>query len=185
MRILIAMFLLYSCGDKGAASPTIAAESSLKLVHSPATQYPSVDYDEVALYSVHARHYKEKKLRPLKEEDHKKLEGIVGFAILDSTGSPVYKNVEKRTLTQTEKQELRSIFYLPENNGKLTENRCIAYYRDAFVFYHNKKQVAQAQVCFECRQVQFSADTANLAERFASDGDWTMLQRFISRIKNY
>jgi hypothetical protein len=60
---------------------------------------------------------------------------------------------------------------------------CIAFYRDAFVFYRDKKQVAQAQICFDCKQTYFSLDTTHLADRFSTDGDWDRLQNFISKVK--
>jgi hypothetical protein len=183
MRCLLGLILLTSsCGSKPAAVPAVTHQPTLELVHSPAVYYPSVDYDEVALYSVNAKHYKDERLVPLKKE---KQNGgaTLGFAILDSLGSPAFQNIDRIALSPIAMKELQSILHLPENKGEISKNECIASFRDAFVFYRNKKQVAQVQICFDCYEVYFSLDTTNLADRFNTDGDWDRLQAFISKFK--
>jgi hypothetical protein len=170
-----------SCGSKQEVAPTLPDQPAEALLHSPAVDYPSVDYDEVALYNVDARHYKDEDLVPLNGKQN--TEQTLGFAILDSLGNPDFKNIDRTELSPAEVKELQSIFHIPENKGEMEKVMCIAYFRDAFVFYRKKKQVAQAQICFDCKQVYFSLDTTNLAERFTTDGDWDSLQKFIARTK--
>ena len=182
MRSLLGIILLVSsCGDNPDPVPAETAHLGLELSHSPAVQYPSVDYDEVALYSVNADHYTEEALLPLNAMQY--AEETVGFAILDSLGNPAFQNIGRTMLSPVEVKELQSIFQLPENKGEITETMCIAFYRDAFVFYKNKRQVAQAQICFDCNQVYFLSDTTNLADRFNTEGDWNRLQRFVFKVK--
>ena len=182
MRCLLGIILLVSsCGSKQPVVPTANVQPVEKLLHSPAVDYPSVDYDEVALYSVDAAHYKDEDLVPL--DGNQNTEETVGFAILDSLGNPAFKNIGRTALSPVEMKELQSIFHIPENKGEIEKMMCIASYRDAFVFYKNKKQVAQAQICFDCKQAYFSLDTTNLADRFTTDGDWNRLQKFISKVK--
>ena len=182
VRCLLGIILLVSsCGSKQAALPVSKAQPTEKSLHSPAVDYPSVEYDEVALYSVDATHYKDEYLVPLDGNQTK--EETLGFAILDSLGNPAFKNIDRTTLSPVEMKEMQSIFHIPENKGEIEKMMCIASFRDAFVFYRNKKQVAQAQICFGCKQVYFSLDTTNLADRFATDGDWDSLQNFISKVK--
>jgi hypothetical protein len=173
--------LVTSCESQTASVPTLKVEPTDKLLHSPAVDYPSVDYDEVALYSVDEAHYKDEELLLL--DGNKNKEKTLGFAILDSLGNPAFKNINRTALSTGDIQELRSLFHIPENNGEIERIMCIASYRDAFVFYNNKKQVAQAQICFDCNQIYFSLDTTNLADRFATDGDWAGVQQFISKVK--
>ncbi|MGV3657951.1 MAG: hypothetical protein ACO1NX_08350 [Chitinophagaceae bacterium] len=182
MRLLLGIIiLLSSCENKQVVFPPSEEESIEEPLHSPAVNYPSVDYDEVALYSVSAKHYKDKALNPLNGKKNE--ESTVGFAILDSLGNPVFQNIDRIILSPLERSELQSIFHLPENKGEISKNMCIAFFRDAFVFYKDKNQVAQAQICFDCNQVYFSMDTAYLSERFNTDGDWNRLQKFVSGVK--
>ena len=182
MRCLLGIILLVSaCGSKQAVAPVGKDKTTDELLLSPAVDYPSVDYDEVALYSVDAKHYKDEDLAPLNGKHIR--EKTVGFAILDSLGNPSFKNIDRTALSPVEMKELQSIFHIPENKGEIEKMMCIASYRDAFVFYKNKKQVAQAQICFDCKQVYFSLDTTNLADRFTTDGDWARLRKFISKVK--
>ena len=183
MLRFLSLILLFSCGSKPSAVPTTEHADTLTLVRSPAVQYPLTDYNEVAFYSVDAKHYKDSKLTPLRKEDQERLGNMIGFAILDSSGNPLYKNIERKELSNGEVKELQSIFTLPENDGHLMENNCMASFRDAFVFYHKRTPVAQVQICFECSLVEFSSDTASLAERFSTDGDWKKLHAFVSRLK--
>lgn len=182
MRCLFGIVLFVSsCGSNPTVVPNSNDEPTEKLLHSPAVVYPSVDYDEVALFSVGAAHYKDEDLEPLGGKQKK--EETVGFAILDSLGNPSFKNINKTILSAVEMKELQSIFHIPENKGEIERMMCIPSFRDAFVFYKNKKQVAQAQICFDCKQAYFSLDTTNLADRFTTDGDWDRLQRFIANVK--
>lgn len=183
MRYLLGIILLVSsCGSRQTIVPTLKVQPTEKLLHSPAVDYPSVDYDEVALYSVDAAHYKDENLEPL--DGKKNTEETVGFVILDPLGNPAFKNIGRTALSTVEMKELQSIFHIPENKGEIEKMMCIASFRDAFVFYRNKKQVAQAQICLECRLVYFSLDTTNLSDRFTTDGDWDRLQKFISKVKD-
>ena len=145
MRCLLGIILLVSaCGSKQAVAPAVTHETTSELLQSP-----SVDYDEVALYKVDAEHYKDESLVPLNGKQN--AGETVGFAILDSLGNPAYQNIDRTMLSPIEIKELQSIFHIPENKGEIEKMMCIAFYRDAFVFYKNKKQVAQAQICFDCK----------------------------------
>jgi hypothetical protein len=119
---------------------------------------------------------------PLKKEDQSN-EITVGFAILDSLGNPAFQNIDRIPLSPLAIKEVRSIFHIPENKGETEKMSCIAYFRDALVFYRNKKPVAQAQICFKCHQVYFPADTTSLEDRFTTDGDWDRLQKLINSVK--
>jgi hypothetical protein len=151
-------------------------------VHAPPASFPFVEYDAVAMYTVNAKHYKDSKLPPIKNgalEDPQS----VGFAILDSIGNPAYQYIDRIELSAVEKKELQSIFQLPENKGEIEKMMCVPYYRDAFVFYRDKKQVAQVQICFQCRQMYVSTDTSDLANRFTTDGDWDKLMAMVTKVK--
>lgn len=183
MRYLLGIILFVSsCGNKPVEAPALTKSTTLKLKHSPAVDYPSVHYDEVALYTVNSKYYKDEHLVPLMHENQNE-EKTIGFAILDSSGNPAFHNIDRILLSLIEIQELRSIFHIPENHGELKDKKCIAFFRDAFVFYKDKKQVAQAQICFDCDMIYFLNDTSNLEERFTTDGDWNRLQKFISKVK--
>lgn len=185
MRFLLALIiLLYSCGNNQPIARDMTNEPALKLLHSPAVDYPSVRYDEVALYTVDARHYRDEHLVPARKMKQSDDIGV-GFAILDSLGNPAFQNIDRTLLAPAEMIQLRSIFHIPENLGQTQKIMCIPSFRDAFVFYRNKKQVAQTQICFECRQVYFPKDTSNLEERFTTDGNWDELQILITKIKGH
>jgi hypothetical protein len=152
------------------------------LLKSPSVQFPGLSYDSVALYYVNAKYYE--------VEDFETLGKMVmnaqytdGLAIIDSFGLPSNNNFNRQTLSGKEQIELQRIFYLPPNNGKIKKSNCIPFYRDAFVFYKNHHQVAQAQVSLHCNQAYFTPDTSDLADRFASDGDWVKLKELIDKIK--
>jgi hypothetical protein len=182
MRYVLGIIILVSsCQSRQAIIPTSKIQPTEELLYSPAVKYPSVDYEEVALYNVDAVHYKDESLVPL--DGNQNTKETAGFAILDSLGNPAYKNIDRTMLLPGEMKELQSILHIPENKGEVEKMMCIPSFRDAFVFYKNKKQVAQAQICFECYQVYFSLDTTNLADRFTTDGDWDRLQNFISKVK--
>ena len=176
------LLILVSCGSNPTTQPAAELQTTLGLVYLPPIDFPSVEYDSVALFTVNAMHYQDEKLPPVKKAEQKELP-VIGFSILDSLGNPAFQYVDRVLLTAAEKNEIRSVFHLPENQGEIEEARCIAFYRDAFVYYNNEKQVAQAQICFQCRQVYFSSDTGNLADRFTTDGDWDKLQAFVSKLK--
>ena len=185
MYRLFSLFILaVSCKSKqnGVLTTKEQHAGELHLVHSPAVDYPSVDYDEVVFYSVNENRYRDQDLVPIDKK--RSVEETIGFAILDSLGNPAYQDIDSIRLSSGEVKALQSIFHLPENKGEITKMECIAYFRDAFKFRQHGKQVAQAQICLECNQVYFSNDTTGLAERFTTDGDWYHLQKLIAKLKN-
>lgn len=156
--------------------------ADLELASWPPTNMVAVEYDEVTMFSVDKQHYAKKSLPRLRKGERKQ-EVSLGFAILDSLGQPAYQHIRSWKLQKSEMEELRSIFYLPQNNGMIEGRLCIGYFRDAFVFYRQQQKVAQVQVCFECQQIDIPNDTSNLADRFTTDGDWKRLQHFVNSMK--
>jgi hypothetical protein len=151
-------------------------------IQSPSAQFPALSYDSVALYSVNKKYYDVKDLRTL-EEEVMNAHYTDGLAIIDSVGLPSSNNYIRKILSGTEQMELHKIFNIPPNNGLISKSNCIPFYRDAFVFYKKHRQVAQAQICLQCNQAYFTPDTSDLADRFATDGDWTRLKDLIHNIK--
>ncbi len=182
-RLFALLILAISCDSKQDVVLKTKDQhvGELRLVHSPAVDYPSLDYDEVVFYSVNEKRYRDHALVPM--DGKLNAEETIGFAILDSLGNPAYRDIDSVRLSSGEVKALQSIFHLPESKGEITKMECIAYFRDAFTFRKDSKHVAQAQICFECNQVYFSNDTTDLAERFTTDGDWHRLQEFIAKLK--
>jgi hypothetical protein len=183
MRLFIVLIcLICSCKNERSKTEVKIVPSEVQLVRSPSTQFPTISYDSVTLFSVNPKYYKSQDIAML-EQQVMTAPYTDGLAIIDSTGKPSSRYYSNYNLSDQEQTELREVFHLPPNNGEIEKMMCIPFYRDVFVFYRSEKQIAQAQICLQCRQVYLTPDTSYLAERFTTDADWNKIQNLIKRVK--
>lgn len=182
MRLLFAlMIFVSSCTNDTKMEVTISATEE-QLVHSPSTYFPAVPYDSVALFSVNKEYYRSDDIEMLQQKVMT-AHYTDGLSIIDSIGKPTSKYHIRYDLSNREKNNLREALYLPANNGEIEKMMCIPFYRDVFVFYRKQEQIAQAQICLQCKQVYLTPDTSFLAERFTTDANWNKIQTLIEDIK--
>ena len=178
MRLFIALFFLISSCNNG---EKISAPEE-QLVHSPAAYFPTGTYDSVALFSVNQNYYESEDIEMLQQKVMT-ARYTDGLSIIDSIGKPSSKYHIRYNLSNNEQTELREALHLQANNGEIEKMMCIPFYRDVFVFYRSGEQIAQAQICLQCKQAYLTPDTSYLAERFTTDANWNKIQTLIGEIK--
>ena len=180
MRLFLAFcFLITSCTNENEEKISAPEE---QLVHSPATYFPAVAYDSAALFSVDQKYYRSEDIEMLQQKIMT-ARYTDGLSIIDSIGKPSSKYHIRYSVSKKEETELREALHLPANNGEIEKMMCIPFYRDVFVFYRKQQQIAQAQICLQCKQVFLTPDTRYLAERFTADANWSKIEAVIKKIK--
>ena len=124
MRLLFALVFLISSCKGGTKTKDKINTTELDLSHSPATYFPAVAYDSVALFSVNKEYYRSDDIEMLQQKVMT-AHYTDGLSIIDSIGKPSSIYHIRYNLSNTDRNELRDALYLPDNNGEIEKMMCI------------------------------------------------------------
>jgi hypothetical protein len=105
-----------------------------------------------------------------------------GGGFIDSLGKPMHSRYKKYDLTNEQTNILKDSFVYKLCNSN--SHTCTPIYRDVLIFYDSLKQIlAQAPICFGCREVLLYPRMDKICET-KKELNFKSLQDFIGSIKS-